>query len=426
MLVQFSFSNYKSFKDKVTLNLKASTSKADEARACASGFGYSVLKAVAVYGANASGKTKLFDALKFMKMVVCPPQTDNLPMFDYWKHLYSPFRLSSSSAASPSLFEVVFIMDGEQFKYGFELNKDVILKEWLLRKTQRWTTLFTREGNDITCAKANINERIAKTLIDAHMVSSSTTFLGALAAFNEPLANRLRAWFSSVVIVSANDMGLSVSALQNEEWKSSMLSFVKMFDIGIEDLMPHEIGVEQIPDKIKAILGLDRLKGQVYDGIIARHRVYNDLYERDGSVWFSMEQEESFGTNRLMLLSHPIVNALRNNTVLLVDEIDSGIHTLVLKSIIETFYRKSKSAQIVFNTHCTPLLGMDSSTAGRLLNKDQVYFVNKNMYGESSLTAMQEYEGNLRSNLERKYLDGYLEGVPAIDEDAINLREVAQ
>lgn len=99
------------------------------------------------------------------------------------------------------------------------------------------------------------------------------------------------------------------------------------------------------------------------------------------------------------------------------DEFDSGIHSYVVKAILEMFYKAPSSAQLVINTHNTSLLNSKDENKKNLLRKDQIYITNKNRYGESTLMPVTEYRDKLLSNIEKNYLDGNLTGVPSVDTD---------
>jgi len=105
MLVSFSFSNFKSFKDENTISFVAELTDAQNEYSVPTTFGYSVLKTGAVYGANASGKSKLFEALDFFINLIRPPRRNgNVPILDFWKSKYDSFRLSTASANANSFF----------------------------------------------------------------------------------------------------------------------------------------------------------------------------------------------------------------------------------------------------------------------------------------------------------------------------------
>lgn len=421
MLVQFSFSNYKCFKDKVTLSLVSNDSRGDGIYSKRSDFSYSVLKSIVVYGANASGKSKLFDAFGFLKRIVCPPKINaNVPLFDHWCGYYKPFGLNDYSETEPSEFEVVFIIRKIQYRYGIKIKRDKIISEWLYKKEQREVKSFVRDGSkfDIT---SHIDKKIADNLIKSNMVSETASFLTILKTFNEPLAIQICEWFNSILIISGNElMGGDITDLTKDDMKRKVISLLKNFDFNIEDFKPHEISKDDIPEKIKQAIGKDKLESaKFFDDMNTYHKLYNNNYERikDDAV-FSLTKDESWGTIRLVRLSLSIISALEKNSLILIDEFDSGFHSLVLQGLMELFYLdKDSEAQIVCNLHDTSLLDtkLKQDPSKKLLRKDQVYFTNKNRYGEATLDALTDYVGDLRTGIEKKYLSGEFDAIPNIN-----------
>ena len=431
MLVSFSFGNYKSFKDENKISLVAELTDANNEYSVASPFEYSVLKTAAVYGANASGKSKLFEALAFFRSVVCPPRNaQKIPSFDFWKDKYDPFRLSTKSTEEPSFFEVVFILNDIQYRYGIELNANGILEEWLYRKNERETLILSRkvdEGGDLKMkiGKAYINAKVYASVVGAGMVSPEVPLLTLLSTFNDTLSREIVQWFGKMEIISANEVVAPVEALMNEESKKEIIDFMRAFDFNIEDFAMHEINPDSIPEKMRSFIGEDALKGPVYDGVSTTHRLYNEQYEKVGTRQFMMEVDESFGTNRLLRLSWSIIRALKDGRTLLIDEIDSGLHPFIVSTIIKLFYQTNNKAQLIVNTQNTSLLaypiGYEENKKDKkyLFRKDQIYIVNKNRYGESSIYPITHFQRNIRTSLEKLYLDGRLTGVPYVDLDNI-------
>lgn len=418
MLVQFTFNNYKCFKDDTVMNLVASAAASNSHYARKSGNGLSLLKSLAVFGANASGKTKLFDALAFMQCVVCPPKRDGkVPIFDFWQMKYDAFRLNTYSADHESSFEIIFILDKVQYRYGFSLDKTQIVSEWLYVKKQRESLVFSREGADITIKGNQLSEKIFKNIESAGMLSRAIPLIAIMATFSDALCTKIVDWMSSIMVISAND--LRPLQLLEPDKKSAIIKFMKAFDINIEDLSPHEVEYDQIPGKIQFLLSNRKADGKLYDGFHAMHKVYDEMYNRVDSTNFSLELDESFGTNRLLGMAWHIISSLRNGTLLLIDEFDSGIHPYIIKTIIELYYKSATDAQVVINSHNTSLLNAKDDSGMPLFKKDQIYVVNKNRYGESSLTPITDYSNDLRANLEKYYLNGDISGVPYVDTDAL-------
>ena len=431
MLVSFSFGNYKSFKDENSISFVAELADTKNEYSIPTRFEYSVLKATAVYGANASGKSKLFEAVAFLKSVVCPPYSSpKIPVFGFWKNGYDSFRLSTQSNESSSFFEVVFILDDIQYRYGIELNASGILEEWLYRKNERETLILSRKTNDggtskTKIGKSYINAKIYSNIVSANMISSDAPLLTILATFNDPLSKDIVQWFEQMKVVSTNGLVAPIKALMNENTKKEIIDFMRAFDFNIEDFAMHEINPDAIPEKMRSIIGEDALKGPVYDGVSTTHKLYNESYEKVGTRQFMMEVDESFGTNRLLSLSWPILQALKEGRPLLIDEIDSGLHPFIVSTIIRLFYQTDKKAQLIMNTQNTSLLaypiGYEDNNKDKkyLFRKDQIYVVNKNRYGESNVYPITYFQRNIRTDMEKMYLDGKLTGVPYVELDNI-------
>ncbi len=431
MLVSFSFGNYKCFKDENRISFVSDLTDANNEYSVPTSYKYSVLKTTAIYGANASGKSKLFEAVALLKNLICPPTDNNgIPTFNFWKRGYDTFRLSTESTKLPSFFEAVFILNGIQYCYGVELNANEILKEWLYRKCERETPILSRKANkngmpQMKIGNKYINAKVFNNIVSAGMISSDVPLLTILATFNDSLSKEIVKKFGRINIVSANGMMLPIKALNNENSKKEIVDFMQALDFNIENLSVNEIALEVIPDKIRSIIDKDALKGLLYNGVSTTHKLYNELYEKIGTSQFMMEVDESFGTNRLLRLSWPILQALKEGETLLIDEIDSGLHPFIVSSIIRMFYHTKNEAQLIVNTQDTSLLaypiGYEENKKDKkyLLRKDQIYIVNKNRYGESNVYSISSIQQNIRTNIEKLYLDGRLTGVPYVEFDNI-------
>ena len=431
MLVSFSFKNYKSFKDENTISFVAELSDAKNEYSVSTSFGYSVLRTTAVYGANASGKSKLFEAIAFLRGLVCPPRNaKKIPVFDFWKNRYDAFRLSTESVESPSFFEIVIILNDIQYRYGVELNASGILEEWLYRKNERETLILSRKVDEdgalkMKISKSYINAKVYANIVSAGMISSEIPLLTILATFNDSLSKDIVQWLGQMKIISSNELVAPVEALTEEKSKREIIEFMRAFDFNIEDFAMHEISPDAIPEKMRSIIGEDALKNPVYDGVTTTHKLYNESYEKVGTRQFMMEIDESFGTNRLLRLSWSILQALKEGRTLLIDEMDSGLHPFIVSTIINLFYQTNNKAQLIVNTQNTSLLaypiGYEENQKDKkyLFRKDQIYIVNKNRYGESNVYPITHFQRNIRAGMEKMYLDGKFTGLPYVELDNI-------
>lgn len=421
MLVQFKFNNFKCFKDEALLNLVASNYFKEESNNIVSTPFYSVVKTAAIYGANASGKTKLFLAFDFMRSVVL--HSANNVNNNIWQNKYDTFRLSTESREASSSFEVVFIIDNVQYRYGFELDKNEIYTEWLFRKKSKEIKVFYRDDEGLEYNSLYINKKIAETLKDAQMVRTNALFLSALSVWNDATASLISNWFYESNILSTsidNFMGFSLEKL-NSSMKSNILALMQEADIGIEDLTANEVSIDNVPDEVKKLLPKEAIIGKIYNGVKTRHKIYDENYLPVGYEEFAMETDESYGTVKFFALSAPIIDTLEKGKRLFVDEIDHGLHFDLLVALISIFNSPKTNphnAQLIINTHNIGLLD-----AG-VFRRDQIYITSKNAYGEASLKPITDF-GKLRLRKNSKigdlYKEGKLGGVPYLGEFGLSL-----
>ncbi|MBR5206042.1 MAG: ATP-binding protein [Alistipes sp.] len=416
MLVQFKFNNYKCFKDEVTLNLVASNYFKDEPTNIYPTEYYSVVNSLAVYGANASGKTKLFQAFNFMREMVL--HSANNKNNRVWQDDYDPFRLNVNSIGKSSSFEVVFLIDNIQYRYGFEVNKEIVITEWLFRKKGKEVKVMYRDDDGVEYNKVYINRKVVDNLIDAGMIRNDALLLSILSLWNDSLSSSITRWFYNANVLSAsinNYMGYSLRQLDGP-MKKQMLSMLNGADICIDDMNPSEVDFESIPDEIKKMMPKEAFEGKIYNGVKTTHKVYDSNGLVVGTTELTMENDESYGTTKLFALSAPIIDTLKNGKILWVDEIDHGLHYDLLVAIIRLFHSPETNphnAQLIINTHNSGLLD-----APNLFRRDQIYIASKNRYGESSLKPITNYSSTLRksSKLGHLYREGKLGGVPYLGE----------
>lgn len=410
MLLNYSVKNFKTFKDESVLNLIASNydkkTLEEDNVIKEDKFNYRILKSAVMYGANASGKSKLIDSLAFMKDFVL--NSSSTQVGDEIE--VEPFLLSSESENKPSEFEIIFLHNGELFRYGFEVTKKKVISEWLYNKSKKKEIeLFYREGN-----KYEIHEReFSKGLeiFKKGLVRENALFLSVAAQFNESKAISVIEWFrDELMIISGLREFLyqryTVSKTKDDEFKNKILQFLKAADLGIQDFHIQEADLEKeikINEKLEKIF-LKKVE------VNTMHRKYNSNYEIVENVSFSLDNEESSGTRKFFALSGPIIDVIENGYTLVVDELDSKLHPNLVTKIVSLFNSKKfnpKNAQIIFNTHNTNLLSED------LFRRDQIWFIEKNIYGEAKLYSLDDFK-NIRKNdsFEDKYLRGKYGAVP--------------
>jgi hypothetical protein len=409
MLIEFSVGNYLSFKDIVTFSMEAAAISEHEESNVFFFDKYKLLKSAVVYGANASGKSNFINAMASMKWIVLNSSketqaTDQMPVYN--------FSLSTETDNKPSFFEVVFICDQKKFRYGFEIDKDRVYSEWLFfTPSRREVRLFIRNVDDIKINPTHFKE--GKGL--EKRTRPNALFLSVVAQFNGSIAQKILVWFYVFMIISGLDdktfMGVTAAQLENEDFRQKLLKYLKIADLGIDDISMEK--KFELSESMKDLLiSEDGDFGEVYDISIFHHK-YDDKHEKLASkVKFNLGYE-SEGTQKFFGILGPILAFLGVGlSTLVIDELDARLHPFITRFIIELFHSKQtnpNNAQLIFATHDTNLL------TNKLFRRDQIWFTEKDQYGATDLYSLVEYK-NVRKDAiyEKDYIAGKYGAVPFI------------
>lgn len=424
MLIQFSVKNYKVFADEAKLSMVASKDDTlRESNVFDTGFGHHLLKSAVVYGANASGKTKLVEAMVFMRNLV-----ENSGTYQSSRKInVEPFRLNTKNETAPSLFEVIFIEDNEMYRYGFEVTREKIVSEWLFvrqnNKKPKETELFYRQEQDFSDrhkSKFKIND-----LVENDRIKPNSLLLSVADAANEKTAKKVFRWITEkwktiAGLKSHNYLGYTAHQLENPAFKKKIIEFLKAADLGIQDLKPKLMNFEELPQQLQEVL-LKESEGKetkVFSDVVTFRKKYNELNEPIGQTEFSMDDDESSGTQKYFALSAPILEALLNGEIFVVDELDAALHPNLVAKIVGLFNSTAtnpNNAQLIFNTHNTNLLNNEA----QLFRRDQIWFTKKDHYGAATLYSLADFKTNTvrkEDNYEKNYTAGKYGAVPFLED----------
>ena len=409
MLIQFSVGNYLSFKNIVTLSMVASSKKElEDSNTFFVDKKLKLLKSVAIYGANASGKTNIFKAMRFFRDFVLYSSRESQVTE---KIKVSNFKLSSQTDNEPCFFEAIFIQDGIKYKYGFQVDKEIVHREWLFYFPKgKEAKLFTREKG-IFDTGTHFKE--GSGLSDK--TRENALFLSVVAQFNGPISTAILKWFKKFRIISALGAipytSVAIEGLKNPIFKESVLNFLKAADLGIEGFNVEErkLNLEDLPEPVKNKM---RPGSSVVDfKISTTHKKYADDNKFLAYEQFDLENEESDGTKKFFVLSGPILESLKNSYILAVDELDSRLHPLLVQFIIKLFNSGQSNflnAQLIFASHGTGLLHR------KLLRRDQVWFTEKDQYSATNLYSLLDYKVRKDASFEKDYMLGKYGATPYI------------
>ena len=425
MLVQFSVRNFKTFKEEAKLTLFASSSdkttrEADNVFEVPK-FGLRLLKSAVIYGANASGKTKLLEAAQFMREFMLNSSKESQQGEPI--HTES-FRLSTKTSGEPSMFEVIFIYEGDMFRYGFETTSDIVVSEWLYhRPNTKEIEIFYREEQEF-----NVHPRLFRKgsfFVKEKMVRPNALMLSVAAQFNDELSEKVFDWLRKFRQLSGlreeSYMGYSMHRAQEIKEKNKILELLQKADIGIEDIKVQQLDEaswpNDMPQELREVLS-KKIKedgATFYDDVKTFHTKYDETNAPVDLEEFSMKKQESAGTAKYFALTGPVIKALEDGEILFVDELDSKIHPNLVCKLVALFnsaITNPKNAQLVFNTHDTNLL------SSGLFRRDQIWFVEKDRYGAATLYSLASFKtdegGRKGDNFEEKYVSGRYGGIPVL------------
>lgn len=403
MLIQFRFKNFKSFRDDTILDLSATKITEHSDRVISAGYD-KLLPTAAIFGANASGKSNVIEAFRYMTTYV-------IEFFSYGgdpndrktknkKLKYTPFLFDSASKDAESSFEVYFMGTEERgyksYNYGFTLNQDGVIEEWLNSKAKtarEYKQVFYRNGNelDLSGLPTKSQELIRISLNKEALIVS----LGAKLKVTK--LKSIRDWFYNTNFTNFGNPyeNVFLSSLipdgfaENKSVQDKVVAYFSSFDSSI-------IGFHT-----------EVLKGEDEDH---RHAKIDAIHcmVNGGTASIPLE-EESDGTLKMFALYPALQDTLENGGVLFVDELNARLHPLLVRSFLITFLNpeiNSKHAQLVFTTHDSWQL------SNNLLRRDEIWFTEKDDSGVSALYSLADFvdEDGIKIRKDESYEKNYLLG----------------
>ena len=414
MLLQFNFKNFKSFRDDTTLDLTA-TKISEYNNHVVSIANERVLPVAAIFGANASGKSNVQEAFRYMAMYVInsldygDESDQKKKKSKFFKP--TPFLFDSKSKTEESSFEVYFI-DSEEagakiYNYGFTVDSTGVCEEWLNYKSKSsrgdYKRIFYRCGNECDLsgipAKSQENLKIAlekETLIvslGAKLKITKLKFIrdwfinNDFADFGRPIEN----FFLSQLIPDG--------FADDERVRQRVVDYFATFDPSIIGFNVEVLKSENEDDD-------EHLR------IDAIHKMIDSNQTTSIPL-----QHESAGTLKMFALYPMLEDVLSTGGVLFIDELNARLHPLLVRAFIITFLNpeiNTKHAQLIFTSHDSWQLN------GNMLRRDEIWFSEKNIDGVSNLYSLADFvdEDGVKirkdENYEKNYLLGKYGAIPSL------------
>lgn len=407
MLVQFSARNFKSFKDVFTLDLF--TNKESTVSSIYKEKGINLYPSCVFYGANGSGKSNILQAFSMMRRLVLNQDkiiqsTDLMPM--------KQFRLSKESEDDTSAFDIIFTFEDKKYKYGFEYGfeneRSIVYSEYLYVYESAQPTIVFEYDLDENNGKIKITKY--KELDKIKHLENSLFLWEADRASNE-VATKVLQWFkNSNYIEYSSRQPLSPAYWKNltkPNIRKIFQIFMKDADFGIKDIFQDAQPVNDIYNKLPNIP-----KDSIVEEISVKtlHPKFGEDKKIITDEEFNLFVDESLGTQKYFYVIGPVIDSLMKGKTLFLDELDASLHPILTRRIVELFNSKESNpsgAQLIFTSQDTNLL--DQS----LFDKEQIWFVEKDMYGCSHLTSLSEFKDiRKQEKIEQKYIMGRYGAIP--------------
>lgn len=421
MILEFSIENYRSFKTECTLSLVAESSKSKSDNVfehqMANGDSVRLLKSAVLYGANASGKSNLLKALQALRNMAGHLGRAGLPI-----RVYEPFLFDTASQNAPTRFILSFV-GPSNFKYIYSLlfNGIEIIEESLdyFPKSQR-KNLFIRPTAKSADGLIHTVKMGQDTSLKTLKVLKNQTVISKFGTdspdeFFTPIYLYFKDELTIMRNLISNRRTVEEKIYESPRLQKRLSKLIKIADTKIEEIIIKKNEENGENEGISDIFEIAKRRlyqrTPPYDSL-GKHVMYKS-YERVGEVELPFDQE-SKGTNVLFVLGAEILDKLEKGGVFLVDEIDTSLHPKLAKFLVMLFQHPTSNphnAQLIFTTHETTFLDKN------VFRKDQIWFTEKNDYGESELFSVQDFDGVREDTpFEKWYLSGKFGGIPNIRE----------
>lgn len=421
MLIEFSVTNFRSILERQTLNMAASTyfKELESLNTFIPNQDDGVprlLRSTVLYGPNASGKSTLIQALQFVEGQVLNSQKESQAGDEID---VVPFKLTAASRAADSEFEITFVEQGIRYEYGFSCNRERFTEEWLIAyprgRAQKWFhRVFDAEaGKDAyKFSTSFLGGRQRQTW--ATQTRPNALFLSTAIWLNNEQLKPVFDWFKLRLRVFDSIRGFSAGytlrRCADDAERSRIVAFMNSADLSITDIRVKEtsFSAELLPKDIPASIRDEFAKDLVGKKMVEPRFLHKDVNTQE-IVEFD-ETEESDGTRALFAFAGPWLDVLDNERVLVVDELDTSLHPLLVHHLVKRLHHEGTKAQLVFTTHDTTLLSQ------KLLRRDQVWFMEKDDKSATRLYPLSDFSPRDNEAIERGYLNGRYGGIPFLKE----------
>lgn len=369
MLLQFSVTNHRSIKETAIISMKAAADNSIKEVLISPDGKKQIVPVMAIYGANAAGKSNVIHALLLMREMICgdyakPLKGAELPQ--------EPFAFTEGKT-EPTAFEIIYYYKGIKYAYGYSFDTNRIIKEYLYHwPNGREALIFSRNDGEY-----EFRESIQEQLTLAGRTPENRLYLTSSNEWNCSQTEKAYLWFQKnlhgVIATDGSNKNTIDAIRKGGEEKKRILSEMMLADLGICNV---------------------ELTGTKENPIVSTvHQLKDD--EGNQRQYTLLLGQESVGTQRFFSRIGLWMDAINSGTVLVVDEIEASMHPLLTRHLIEMMQDQTinkNHAQLIFTTHDTGLLDL------KLLRRDQIWFAEKDENSmQTDIYALTEFSPSISS-----------------------------
>lgn len=424
LLLRFAVENHRSICERQELSFAASTlrDRADGLLPCLAVKSHAVVPAAVIYGANASGKTNLVDAVETMRRLVL------------WSHIKGTpgggvsrrhFLLDPDCLERPSCFEIDFVLEGVRYHYGFEATDKAFTSEWLYESPRAHSKkLFERQEQDFKFGRSLKGQNQAI----ANFTRPNSLFLSAAAQNGHELLTPVYEYFQNLIFTGTDseppdgmstlfENGTLVFEDVDAELDSRVISFLDSIDTGVFGYQRLVTFVSERTPQFHRIVDEDNTHLKVPEELDTddTHTTVELAFAHRGKggskVYFKLDDESS-GTRRLLAILGKVFKAIDKGMPIFIDELDLSLHTAASEAVLRLFCSRETNqngAQLLATTHNTTLMTSD------VLRRDQLWFAEKSKDGNTEIYPLTDFRTRKDDNVELGYRQGRYGAVPSDD-----------
>ncbi len=433
MIVDFSVENFGAIKDRQTLSFVADNDTYLEDYYVLKAGKYRLLKFMFLYGANASGKSTVLQALDFLRNLMLKPMDDKGRKLEF-----SPYLFDEESRFKDSQIEVRFIANEELYRYNVVFNRSCVVSESLKKGgVGKPKTIFSRVSDrdkqlSIITFNKDLNIKSGdEELIAGNTLWNSSTIAGYLKTnmFVEDL-HSVSTWFigyMSSLITPRTDLTQFVTNHINggKIEKDFVLSILKQADFNIRDIVIDVENMDMPDNLLKFLMSQsavpERVKQSLTDSNSQLQKVdLKFIHQGDANVNYELSfEQESLGTHRYYGLAGILALMYDKTSLFCIDELESSLHPDLFRHFILLVLQNIKSSQCVVTTHNREIMGDKS-----LFRNDAMWITDKQDGCDTKLYSLSHFDSSVirnTSSVLNAYKAGRLGGTPDLGDTYIEM-----